>query len=704
MSNRAAALAGTLPDHRSRSSLNSSNMGGTVPKVSSCRPLHEGYKVIVQYVAPGIDHRHLVYEGEPPPKPYIANLDSPCPSCSSVTTNNSYLRTNTSDYSSSIISGRSSVLGTRESIGSTRSSRTLQNDPSTVSSTPNATAESLTHSTVLKPNGSNISINAANDIASAETSPRHDVKKGHKLSASLQGGLNSTPTSPSLRRSSDDKCSERRYSSLPRPIPAHSRIGTNQSNDSGSHSDSEIHDDPLLKADTGMNGGLRNKLFNVFLGGHSRRSSTEGSRSSLSSASSDQSHDNEPDITQIVQESEEYLKDEVFNQIQQLTKDIEEVGSKDILVSPKTEVPKDNKLPEKETYDNVIVDESQNSCSKEHSSSGLKLPTVNVDTTMLHNEVDNPQPDALPSNNDSGLSQDASTQDEGDKTPINELVFPEIDDTPKPEESSSLHRDISETELYNKVSEDQPKPKKKKKIKFKQKPVVLLFGWLNAPDRALIKYCNLYHERGHDVIIIKGAINQFLLPSVARTTARHLLTYVAKRLSKNQPLMVHAFSIGAYLFTVCMIELKENTKRYGRLLRHRFVGQVFDSIVIGGTERMVRAGSIAASDSYLGRLLVRLIFRSYLSLTSKYTLEFFDQAVEVFKSNYLNQPTLIFYSLDDPMSCPQAIQELIDLWKKNGFEVQAKYWPSSPHAAHLQAYPEQYKIILEAFMISKLEV
>ena len=226
-------------------------------------------------------------------------------------------------------------------------------------------------------------------------------------------------------------------------------------------------------------------------------------------------------------------------------------------------------------------------------------------------------------------------------------------------------------------------------------PLVLLFPWLTAPAKVLDRYCDLYHQRGWDVLTVQGEMQHFLRPRKAVVVAQDIMAFLTEH---QRPLLVHAMSIGAYLFTVFTMELQKDPDTLSKLLP-MFRGQVFDSIVIGGLGRMSTGIAATFTDNPVLRAFITGTSSLYFALTKKHTVAFYNDAVDAFYTNPIKGPVLFFYSLDDPMSDHKSMEHLIGQWSQGGsYDVKSKSWNSSPHAGHLRAHREEYLETLGMFI------
>ena len=232
------------------------------------------------------------------------------------------------------------------------------------------------------------------------------------------------------------------------------------------------------------------------------------------------------------------------------------------------------------------------------------------------------------------------------------------------------------------------------------KPLVLFFEWLRAPTAAVDKYCNLYHSRGMDVLTVQGNLGPFLMPKKAAVASRALLDYIiSSEATKQRPfLLVHSFSIGAYLYSVFLMEIERNMEKY-EVVSNSIRGQVFDSIVIGSLDHMGEAIAIASNANKLVSWTIRTGMASYFAINRSTVVPFYEKAISAFKNNFIKGPVLMFYSLNDPMADPASMEAVISKWNTDPqFKLWYKCWNNSSHAEHLRLHSDDYISSLNRFL------
>lgn len=232
----------------------------------------------------------------------------------------------------------------------------------------------------------------------------------------------------------------------------------------------------------------------------------------------------------------------------------------------------------------------------------------------------------------------------------------------------------------------------------KERSLVIMFPFLRASPSVISHYCDLYHKHGYNVLTVTGTLKHFLWPAAGFTLAREVLDYLS---SNELPLStsrfyIHGFSIGAYIYTLVMMELAKGKIKYASITP-KIKAQVFDSLVIGGFDSM--STGITVIKNPIVKSLTHGLFSTYLMLTKRHTKDVLEQAIEHFKHHPIRSPILLYYCLNDPMSKPEAVQEMLNTWQQEyKLDIHVKCWERSIHAGHFQAHPDQYSRTLDAFL------
>lgn len=87
-------------------------------------------------------------------------------------------------------------------------------------------------------------------------------------------------------------------------------------------------------------------------------------------------------------------------------------------------------------------------------------------------------------------------------------------------------------------------------------------SWLMAKERHLKKYASIYLEMGFDVMVVHLTPWQLLWPTKG---AQIVAADVVKFLDSNYtytPIVVHGFSVGAYLFGEVLLKIASDLQRW----------------------------------------------------------------------------------------------------------------------------------------------
>jgi hypothetical protein len=238
-------------------------------------------------------------------------------------------------------------------------------------------------------------------------------------------------------------------------------------------------------------------------------------------------------------------------------------------------------------------------------------------------------------------------------------------------------------------------------VTFPQLTLVILLGWFRPRPGAVEKYCDIYHQHGYSVLFVPGALAHFAWPQTSMTLARTLLDYLCNdetMTTRYRYFIVHAFSVGAYNFTSCLMLLHDEHPRY-LTFTNKLQGVVFDSLTLGSLERMTTGLVTGMSKNQLLRNFLLKFMSVYYYFTYKQTVTFFDKGIDFFQKYPAVVPTLLFYSRDDPMLDAEVMDELVTEWRRRGtFPVTARCWDESIHTAHLHCHANEYISDLDAFL------
>ena len=231
--------------------------------------------------------------------------------------------------------------------------------------------------------------------------------------------------------------------------------------------------------------------------------------------------------------------------------------------------------------------------------------------------------------------------------------------------------------------------------------LAVLFAWMSAKDKHLVKYQKLYINRGFDVLTVTTEPLQLLFPEKgAQPIARAVLEFLlSDQVVNYQAIIVHAFSVGCYQFSEVLVEMerdKEVVARMSKVIKGVVLDSGPDINVIG------EAMSNIMTKNSLAQMLIKNYINLHLSLFHRISTQHYIRACQALEDNAIRCPVLIMVSNADRIGRPENSRRFVNAWLQNGVHVQWKCFDNSGHVAHYYKYPEQYEQEIDKFLIKML--
>merc|ERR1711988_1548197 len=109
-----------------------------------------------------------------------------------------------------------------------------------------------------------------------------------------------------------------------------------------------------------------------------------------------------------------------------------------------------------------------------------------------------------------------------------------------------------------------------------ERPLILLFGWLMAQTKHLRKYSDYYMGKSMDVLQVRIDPAQLMWPTKAQGIINDIYSFVQDPAYCKRPMVVHGFSVGAYLYGELLNIMHKNAEE-GLSVARRLKGQILDS-------------------------------------------------------------------------------------------------------------------------------
>lgn len=236
--------------------------------------------------------------------------------------------------------------------------------------------------------------------------------------------------------------------------------------------------------------------------------------------------------------------------------------------------------------------------------------------------------------------------------------------------------------------------------KKEKRPLAVILSWMLAKGSHLDKYCNIYLQKGFDVLTVHISPQQMLFPtSGSQIVASNILDYIANHKEYDR-IMVHAFSVGAYLMGEVFVQLHENEAKYQDFTK-RVVGMVLDSAV--DFEGIPSGFPRAVAKNPLTVKVLEWYVSAHLAVMNNIATKHYLKASKFFHNTPLSCPALFIVSEADKVGTPAQNQSVADDWAAKGVEVQMKCFQKSSHVSHMHFYRDEYLAEIDNF-ISKLKL
>lgn len=236
------------------------------------------------------------------------------------------------------------------------------------------------------------------------------------------------------------------------------------------------------------------------------------------------------------------------------------------------------------------------------------------------------------------------------------------------------------------------------KVPPSQRPLVLLYGWLGAKAKHLHKFSNFYTGLGFDVLRIKMEASQLMWLQRSQMICKDILEFANQDSRKQQPILVHGFSVGGYLYSETLnMVISSKEQRYTSVGK-RICGHIFDSPV--DADGIAYGTSRAVTDNIALQKIIEYSLAIQLRYLRRSSLEHYWKMSAIFHNNPLEVPSLMLYSRADKIALTGPIEKAMKLWREKGVAVASKCWEDSKHVCHFQKYPVEYIELVNQFLYS----
>ncbi|XP_030034997.2 uncharacterized protein LOC115450962 isoform X1 [Manduca sexta] len=220
------------------------------------------------------------------------------------------------------------------------------------------------------------------------------------------------------------------------------------------------------------------------------------------------------------------------------------------------------------------------------------------------------------------------------------------------------------------------------------KPLCIIMNWMLAKPNHVMKYANIYLEQDYDVINVSCSPLQLMWPAKgSQVIAADLLKF----LESNEdfgPLVVHGFSVGAYVWAELLVHTTHNKARYQPIL-DRVAAQIWDSPADVYEIPIGLPSAIFPKNKIMQKTL-RAYCIFHMNLFHNVATKHYMRATQVYHNTPCRAPGLFLCSLTDPVGAAKRSKHAHDSWVAMGLKCNWKCWEKSPHVQHYLHHPEEY--------------
>lgn len=232
----------------------------------------------------------------------------------------------------------------------------------------------------------------------------------------------------------------------------------------------------------------------------------------------------------------------------------------------------------------------------------------------------------------------------------------------------------------------------------KSRPLAVMFEWISADKKHFHKYSDIYLERGYDVLAVSLSVRQLLWPtSGSQIVAGETLEFLNENPVFN-PLLLHGFSIGGYLWGEVLVLMDQNVPKYQPLI-NRIKGQIWDSTPDAAGFYKGFPKAIFPNNALL-RLAVEKSIVYHLRIFHDSATKHYLKASELFHNTPVKAPALLLIAKNDVVASYKSVLKLKDDWDAAGMKTRLKSWEKSKHVSHLRFHKEEYIDSLNTFLSS----
>lgn len=229
------------------------------------------------------------------------------------------------------------------------------------------------------------------------------------------------------------------------------------------------------------------------------------------------------------------------------------------------------------------------------------------------------------------------------------------------------------------------------------RPVVILLAWMLAQRKHVDKYLDLYLKKGFDILKISISVKQLLWPTEGSQIAAQDVVQFLEENQQFNPLLVHGFSAGGYVWGEVLVKLNEDLEKYKKSIISRIKGQIWDSTPDITEFAKGFPHALFPSNPIL-RKAVQKGLEYHLQTFHDTATQHYVRASQMFHTTPVHAPALVFIAKNDPIASLDVVSKVTNNWESMGMKTFMKCWDKSKHVSHFHLHRREYIETLEYFL------
>ncbi|XP_013141438.1 PREDICTED: uncharacterized protein LOC106105586 [Papilio polytes] len=241
-----------------------------------------------------------------------------------------------------------------------------------------------------------------------------------------------------------------------------------------------------------------------------------------------------------------------------------------------------------------------------------------------------------------------------------------------------------------------PDPKTMKLDKQLNRPICIMINWLLARQKHVLKYASLYLEQGFDVVSVSCTPWQLMWPMKGSQLVAGDLMRLLSANENDQPLVVHGFSVGGYLWGEVCAHVMADKERYQPVL-DRVAAQVWDSAA-DITEITIGVPIAVFPKNKIMQKTLKAYMEYHMKTFHDAATTHYIRSSQLFHTNLCRAPALFLLSSSDPVGAEHSNRAVYQSWCKMGIKCTWQCWDRSPHVQHFSKHREEYVRLVMAHL------